>query len=392
MIETTDHDIVFLIFLIFAGAAVVATLALIARQALIIGYIFLGVLLGPSCFGLVTDPDLIDDMSQIGIIFLLFLLGLNLVPGKLLNMFKEAAVVTAVSTLVFVSTGFIVAWLFRFSYGECLLIGFAASFSSTIIGLKLLPTTILHHRHTGEIIISVLLLQDLIAIVGLLTINAFAGDGGIATATFTVFGKLPLLIVSAGLLEKYFLLPLIKRFDRIQEYIFLLTIGWCLGFAQAAASLGLPHEIGALIAGVALATNPVSLYIAETLRPIRDFFLVIFFFAVGANIDITAAWSVLYPAACLAALMLLVKPLVYERLFRLNRESPAVAKEAGARLGQMSEFSLLMIVIAGQVGLASSTVQSLISLATVLTLIGSTTWIVLRYPSPIALNDRLRRD
>jgi len=343
MIETTDHDIVFLIFLIFAGAAVVATLALIARQALIIGYIVLGVLLGPSCFGLVTDPDLIDDMSQIGIIFLLFLLGLNLVPSKLLNMFKEAAVVTAVSTLVFVSTGFIVAWLFRFSYGECLLIGFAASFSSTIIGLKLLPTTILHHRHTGEIIISVLLLQ-------------------------------------------------IKRFDRIQEYIFLLTIGWCLGFAQAAASLGLPHEIGALIAGVALATNPVSLYIAETLRPIRDFFLVIFFFAVGANIDLTAAWSVLYPATCLAALMLLLKPLVYERLFRLNRESTAVAKEAGVRLGQMSEFSLLMIVIAGQVGLASSTVQSLISLATVLTLIGSTTWIVLRYPSPIALNDRLRRD
>jgi len=386
------HDIVFSIFLIFSSAAVVATLALIARQALIIGYIFLGVLLGPSCFGLINDPDLIDDMSQIGIIFLLFLLGLNLVPEKLLNMFKEAAVVTIISTVIFVSAGFIVAWLFRFSYGECLLIGFAASFSSTIIGLKLLPTTILHHRHTGEIIISVLLLQDLIAIIGLLTINAFGGDGGAVTAVFTVFGKLPFLIVSALLLERFLLLPLIRRFDRIQEYIFLITIGWCLGFAQAAASLGLPHEIGALIAGVALATNPVSLYIAETLRPIRDFFLVIFFFAVGANIDLAIGWTVLFPATCLAALMLLLKPLVYERLFRYNQEETSVAREAGVRLGQMSEFSLLMIVIAGHAGLAGTRVQSLVSLATVLTLIGSTAWIVFRYPSPIALNDRLRRD
>lgn len=392
MEPTVQHDIVFSIFLIFSGAAILATVALMARQALIIAYIVLGIVLGPSCFGLITDPDLIADMSQIGIIFLLFLLGLNLAPEKLANMFREAAVVTTISTAVFVTIGFIVAWIFRFSYLECVLIGLCACFSSTIIGLKLLPTTVLHHRHTGEIIISVLLLQDLIAIIGLLTINALGGGGNLAGAALSVFLKLPLLIACALILEKYVLLPLISRYDRIQEYVFLLTIGWCVGFAQAAHSLGLTHEIGALIAGVAIATNPVSLYIADSLRHIRDFFLVIFFFAIGAKMDLTVVSAVLLPAVCLAALMLTLKPLIYARLFRWNQEPPDVALEAGVRLGQMSEFSLLMVVMAGQVGIASMKTQSLISLATVISLIGSTTWIMFNYPSPIAVKDSLRRD
>lgn len=387
-----QHDIVFSVFLIFTGAAILATVALMARQALIIAYIVLGVLLGPSCFGLITDPDLIADMSQIGIIFLLFLLGLNLAPKKLANMFKEAAVVTAISTVVFMTVGFVVGWLFRFSYVECVLIGLCACFSSTIIGLKLLPTTVLHHRHTGEIIISVLLLQDLFAIVGLLTINALGTDGNLAGAAFSVFLKLPLLVAGALILEKYILLPLIRRYDRIQEYVFLLTIGWCIGFAQAAHSLGLTHETGALIAGIAIATNPVSLYIADALRPIRDFFLVIFFFAIGAKVDLSLISDLLFPAVCLAAIMLALKPIVYARLFRWNKEPPDVAMEAGVRLGQMSEFSLLMIVMAGQVGIASMSSLSLISLATVISLIASTSWIMLKYPSPIAVSDSLRRD
>ena len=142
-----NHDpIVFTIFLIFAGAALVATLALFARQALLIAYILIGALLGPWGLGLIGDAEIIKEIAHIGIIFLLFLIGLNLQPQDLLNMMRKTTVVTLVSSLVFSVVGFAVAFGFGFAFKESLLIGIATSFSSTIIGLKLLPTTIFSRK------------------------------------------------------------------------------------------------------------------------------------------------------------------------------------------------------------------------------------------------------
>ena len=166
----SDH-VVFTIFLIFAGAGLVATVALFARQALLIAYILIGAVLGPWGLGYIHDAELIKDIAHIGIIFLLFLIGLNLQPQELINMVKKTTLVTLVSSLVFSAVGFSIAAAWGFSLVESLLIGIATSFSSTIVGLKLLPTTILHHQHTGEIIISILLLQDLIAIVLLMLLQ-----------------------------------------------------------------------------------------------------------------------------------------------------------------------------------------------------------------------------
>ena len=164
--------IVFNFFLIFTGAALLATLALYARQALIVAYIVLGLAFGPWGLGLIADPAVIRQTSTIGIMFLLFLLGLNLHPQKLWKLLQEALLVTGVSSLVFALLGAASGYLLGFAWLESLLLGAALMFSSTIIGLKLLPTTVLHHRHTGEIIISILLLQDMIAILILLGLQA----------------------------------------------------------------------------------------------------------------------------------------------------------------------------------------------------------------------------
>ena len=149
-----------------------ATLALYARQSLLVAYILLGVLLGPWGLRLVSDTTIIQETGHIGIIFLLFLLGLNLHPWQLARMLKKALLVTLLSSLAFGCAGFAVAWVSGFGLVEGLVIGAVMMFSSTIVAIKLLPTTVLHHRHTGEIIISVLLLQDLIAIVVLLGVLA----------------------------------------------------------------------------------------------------------------------------------------------------------------------------------------------------------------------------
>ena len=171
-------------------------------------------------------------------------------------------------------------------------------FSSTIIGIKLLPTTVLHHRHIGELMIGLLLLQDLLAIIVLMVLlsgsTASTGEMGINLGLSLL--SLPLLAGGALLFVRYVLLPLIMRFDRFHEYIFLLALGWCLGLAEGAKLLGLSEEIGAFIAGITIATSPISQYIAVNLKPLRDFFLILFFFSVGARFDLALLNQVLAPA------------------------------------------------------------------------------------------------
>ena len=221
------ESIVFAMFLIFTGAAIVATLVLYTHQSLLVAYILLGAIIGPWGLGLVSTPELIKQIGDIGIIFLLFLLGLHLQPQNLLHMLRKVSILGLVSSVVFALLGYVVASMFGFSHMECIVIGAASMFSSTIIGLKLLPTTILHHRHTGEVMISVLLLQDLIAIIVLLLLDGQSVDGIGLKDLALVFGALPSLLVFAFLVNKYILVKLIAKFDRTQEYIFLLSIGWC---------------------------------------------------------------------------------------------------------------------------------------------------------------------
>ena len=387
-----NHSIVFSIFLIFGGAALLATVALYLRQAMIIAYLAVGALLGPWGLGLVTDAGLIQDIARIGIIFLLFLLGLNLPPQKLFQLIRETTHVTIVCTLIFGGIGAAIGMAFGLTLVDAIVVGVCASFSSTIVGLKLLPTTILHHRHTGEVIVSVLLLQDLIAIVTMLVMHGY-GEGQVSALAI---GKLLLAIPILGLVawfgHKYVVLKLFLKFDRIQEYVFLLTMGWCLGLAQMAESMGLSYEIGAFTAGVAIATSPMALHIAESFKPIRDFFLVMFFFGLGAGFDLSAASEVVLPAVLIAGSLLVVKPVVFRYLLVKQSESEKLAWETGVRLGQLSEFSLLIVFVARQNQIISTDTFYIVQLATIITFIVSVYWIVARYPTPIALNDALRRD
>lgn len=386
-----SESLLFVVFLIFTGAAVFATVALYARQALIVSYILLGVVMGPSLLGWVTDASLIKGAADIGIVFLLFLLGLNMHPQKLFRLLGPTTLITLVSSLVFGVIGAAAGFLLGFTMVESLVVGGGLMFSSTIIGLKLLPTTVLHHRHTGEIMISVLLLQDIIAIVLLTVLQTGIGEhelltklGMLALALLGIFGL-------AYLAQRYVLVPLIQRFDVIQEYIFLLAIGWCLGLAELSVALGLSHEIGAFVAGVALATSRISFFIAESLKPLRDFFLIIFFFTLGAGLDLHLLMDVLLPAIVLAAVVLAVKPWVFKRLLVNAGESSARATEIGMRLGQGSEFTLLIAVLALETGIVRHQAAHLLELTTILSMMVSMYLIVRRYPTPIAARDDLRR-
>ena len=199
---------VFSFFLIFACAGLLATLALFTRQPLIVMYIVTGMILGPSGTALIDNPELISSIAKFGIIFLLFLLGLDMQPGKLIKTLRSALLVGVSSSVVFFSVGFLIASAFGYSTTETIIIGIAMMFSSTIIGIKLLPATVLHHRHTGELMISLLLIQDLIAIIVLLVITGglLEFDGAAKIARILI--SLPLLLLFSWLFVKYVLLAL----------------------------------------------------------------------------------------------------------------------------------------------------------------------------------------
>src|SRR3990167_8883617 len=168
------HTISHVIFLIFVGTALLSTMALYTRQSLLVAYIVLGAVLGPWGLKLVANPDEIQQAGDVGIIFLLFLLGLHLQPQNLLHSLRKMSFITLWSALIFFLIGFLPSYFFGYSFNESLVIGITAMFSSTIIGIKLLPTTTLHYQHTGELMISILLLQDLIAIIVLLLMHGIA--------------------------------------------------------------------------------------------------------------------------------------------------------------------------------------------------------------------------
>ncbi len=380
-------------FLIFAGAALLATVALYTRQPLLVAYIAIGCLLGPHGLALVADPDLLSEIAEIGIIFLLFLVGLDLPPAKMKNMAGEGLLTALVSMAVFFGVGFGLMLAFDFTIGEAIVTGIAVTFSSTIIGIKLLPTTVLHHRHIGEIVISLLLIQDLVAILVLVFLASSADS---ASATLQSLGvvmlALPLIAVGAVFGVRFVLLPLIAKFDAFHEFIFLLALGWCLGVASIASYAGLSFEIGAFVAGVSLATSPISQYIAESLRPLRDFFLVLFFFSVGAGLNVLLLMDVFLPTLLLALALVAIKPGTFALLLKWQGEESETSWEVGYRLGQASEFSLLVSYVAAGAAILSVEAAHVIQGATVMTLLISSYIVVFRYPTPIALSAELRRD
>jgi Kef-type K+ transport system membrane component KefB len=386
-----QHAVSYSFFLIFSGAAILSTLALYTRQPLLIAYIVLGAIVGPYGMNWISDLSLMSDASTIGIMFLLFLLGLDMQPQHLITTVKQATLVAIISSIVFFAAGFGVGFLFDFSQSECFVIGAAMMFSSTIIGIKLLPTTVLHHKHMGELMIGLLLLQDVLAIMVLLIMLNAGGDDALKQLLFAACA-LPILAGLTYLAVKFVIIRLITKFDRFHEYIFLVAIGWCLGVAEMAQMMGLSHEIGAFIGGISLATSPIAQYIALNLKPLRDFFLVLFFFTLGARFDISLLSTIIVPALILAGIVLALKPIVYFLLLRGFSEKKDLAWDIGFRLGQISEFSLLIAYLAESKNMINTQASLLIQATAIITFVISSYIVIFNYPTPIAVSDALRRD
>ena len=376
------HELLTSISLIYAGAAIVATFALFSRQSLSIAYIVLGMLMGPYGFKMVSDDNLIQEIGHVGMIFLLFLAGLHLDPKNLASMLKKAVMVTLSTSLSFALIGYVVAWFAGFSVMDSLLVGAAMMFSSTLLGLKLLPNSLLHGHHIGEVIISILLIQDLLAILTLIVLQT-SGHEQLSTAHLVrVFLSVPVLGFLAFMAERTCLSKLFNMYESVREYLFITSVGWCLLVAQVATWIGLSYEIGAFIAGVTIATGSISTYLSECFSPLRDFFLVLFFFAIGANLNIWTLPNIALPVLVLTAFIMLAKPVLYWWSLLRSPSEEGIGWEVGVRLGQASEFSILVAQIAGQSRLISPQASGMIQATTILSFVISSYWVTHMFKTP----------
>ena len=385
-----DH-IILQFALIFTGAALFATLFLYLRQPIILAYIVLGIVVGPKGLGLISDAEQIERLAHIGIILLLFLIGLNFQPAKFVGLLGRVGIVTLTTCFIFMLLSLTAASALGFPFIDSLIIGAALMFSSTIVSLKLIPTTKLHHHHVGELMISVLLLQDVIAIVLIVLVT----EGGMDDITISVallLLKLAVLSVMSFVIVRFVITNLFLKFDVIKEHTFVMALGWGLFVAGAAEMLGLSFEMGAFIAGISLATVPIALVIAEELKPLRDFFLILFFFSIGAEFDLVVSQELIVPGLIITALLMVAKPVIFNWGFKAIGEKPQNSAELGIRLGQASEFSLLIAFSALASGLIEERSSSLIQLVVVLTFVASTYWVVSSYPTPISYKRSQRKD
>ncbi len=365
-------DIFIELSILIGITVLIAGIMRLLKQPLIIGYILTGIIVSPYFLNIVRSTETMAVFSQIGVALLLFIVGLSLSP-KVIREVGKVSVVTGIGQIIFTSLiGFFISRLLGFSVIVSVYIAIALTFSSTIIIMKLLSDKKDLEKLYGKISIGFLLVQDIFVIVLLLVISSFSGKLTMTSLTIgTVLGGL-LLIVVLILISIYILPSLSKFFAKSQEFLFLFSIGWGLCLAALFYHIGFSMEIGALIAGVALSMSPYHYEISSKMRPLRDFFIILFFILLGSQMVFGNISQFIIPAIIFSVFILIGNPLIVMTLMGLLGYNKKTGFQAGLTVAQISEFSLILVALGVKVGHLSIEILSLVTIVGLITIAGST--------------------
>ena len=300
--------------IIIVVAAALSGLMRLLKQPIIIGYILTGLLLGPQFLNLIRSTETVSIFSEMGIAILLFIVGLHLSPREIKDVGGKAFITGSIQVLLTAFFGFLISRYFGFPYIESIYLGAAFSFSSTIIVLKLLSDKRDLEKLYGRITVGVSLFQDIIAAFALIFASSFS-NGGAQLPNFILLvikGLLLTLIIS--LVSVYVLPTLSTFFARSQEYLFLFSLAWGFGLGALFGFLKFSVEIGALVAGVSLSMSPYSQEISSKLKPLRDFFVVIFFILLGSKISFVDFNHLLVPFVVMLLLIVFLKRVMSKQM------------------------------------------------------------------------------
>ena len=363
-----EQSIFYQLSLVMVITAVVSLIMRFFRQPLIIGYIISGFLVGPTLLGIVHDHEAFESFSQIGISLLLFIIGLGLNFGVIKDTGKPVFVAFLVKALGVGGLGYFASSMLGFGGQEALIVAVALLFSSTIVVVKALTDKKEHSRLYGQIAIGILLVEDIAATLALLFVSSSGGGTSSSDDVILLVAKGVLLASGLVIIGGYIMPKMSRMFASSQELLYVFALAWAFGVASVFSWSGFSLEVGALFAGVALAHLPYVQAIASRLKPLRDFFIVLFFIQLGEELGMVSLSDSLIPALIFSAIIIIVKPLLIMGSLGFLGYTKQTSFKTAVHLAQISEFSIVLIVLAVSNGLVDRELTTIVALTALITI------------------------
>jgi Kef-type K+ transport system membrane component KefB len=359
---------------ILAVAAGVGFLANRARQPLIVAFIAVGIIVGPSVLDWVSDTEPIELFAEIGIAVLLFLVGLKL-DLHLVRTTGKVALITGLGQVAFTSIiGFGLALLLGMSATVALYVAVALTFSSTIIIVKLLSDKRELDELHGRIALGFLIVQDIVVVLVMIVLSTVGGDrdGSVQLQIALVVLKGAALVAAMAIIMRWVLPRLLHLVASSQELLIVSAVAWAVSVAAFSDWLGFSVEVGAFLAGFAIASTPYRESIAASLTGLRDFLLLFFFIELGAQLDFSAISSQIPAAIVLSVFVLVGNPVIVLVIMGVMRYPKRVSFLSGLAVAQISEFSLILITLGRELGHVDNDAVGLVTLVGMITIAMST--------------------
>ena len=356
-------------------AAAVGFVGLLLRQPLIVSFIAVGILAGPSVLDIAKSDEHIDLLAELGIAVLLFLVGLKL-DLKLIRTLGPVALMTGLGQVAFTTVfGFLIGLALGLDVTTSLYVAIALTFSSTIIIVKLLTDKREIDSLHGRIALGFLIVQDLVVVLAMIVLSAVgvgaAGDSGLIDVLL-VFGYGVGMLIAVGLFIRFLANPLVERLSRAPELLVSFAIGWAALLAALGHYLGFGKELGGLLAGVSLASTPFREAIAARLASLRDFLLLFFFIGLGASLDLSILGASIFAAVLFSLFVLIGNPLIVLAIMGAMGYRKRTGFLAGLTVAQISEFSLIFMAMGVSLGHVADEALGLVTLVGLITIAAST--------------------
>jgi Kef-type K+ transport system membrane component KefB len=358
-------------------AAVVGFFGIILRQPLIVSFIAVGLIAGPSALDQVRSDEQISLLSELGIAVLLFLVGIKL-DVKLIRSLGAVSLLTGLGQVAFTSIfGYLIGLALGLGAITSLYVAVALTFSSTIIIVKLLSDKREIDSLHGQIALGFLIVQDLVVVLAMIVLSAVGigagGDGGHGGGSVTmVLTSGVAMVALVVLFVRYVANPLTERLARAPELLVIFAIAMAAMFAAAGDIVGLGKEVGGLLAGVALASTPYRETIAARLEPLRDFLLLFFFIALGSTLDLSLLGTHVTGAIIFSLFVLIGNPLIVLVIMGALGYRKRTGFLAGLTVAQISEFSLIFVAMGVSLGHVQEDALGLVTMVGLVTIAAST--------------------
>lgn len=360
--------------IILALAAVLGAAGQLLKQPLIVTFILLGILLGPSMLNVVRSKEQIGLLAEIGIAVLLFIVGLKL-DLRIIRSVGRIALITGMGQVIFTSLlGYVIGLWLGFSSLHSFYIALALTFSSTIIIVKLLSDNKEIDSLHGQITIGLLIVQDIVVILVMIVLSSVkhGGEDSLSLDIIKRLGAGVLMILFAFAAMKWIIPALNNFLARSQEMLTLFAVAWAVTLAAAGEMSGFSGEVGAFMAGVSLASSDFRELISSRLQSLRDFLLLFFFVNLGVHLDLSVIGSQVWAALLFSLFVLIGKPIVVMAIMGAMGYRKRTSFLTSNMLPQISEFSLIFAGLGLSVGHINAETVGLITLVGLITITLST--------------------